>query len=403
MRQETELVQKKKADDERLAALKMGVEKKRKAMGSTTLSSLSPEKTLTDMKQIDAQIKEIKEQFRQELANGTNQISERFKVRLSKLAEIKKDEFETNDEFKTRTNNERNAINTEQSTEIAALKNKMEKELNLQITPFVEQLNQLSGNNFTLTAENLILELGTYDAVKNAYPVSIKAKQPIQGILIAANANIPIPREEARELKQHFTNNMLRPEIKGNFQMSGVFTIAQSYVIDDATTKRYYLFPLSRIVDLGDGTLYDTKTKLILDTSTRFVDLDDGTIYDTKTKLTWDKNDSAGGQKLSWNDAISYINRLNQTAYLGFRDWRMPTKEELNTLVEYANGAGGKIKGIPIYDFLNKQGFSGFANGWYWSSTEYSSNFVWLFDFDFGTVGGGGKGDAFKVRAVRSF
>jgi len=69
---------------------------------------------------------------------------------------------------------------------------------------------------------------------------------------LAANADIPLPRDEAREFKLHFDNNMLRPEIRGNFQTIEMLRIAQAYVIDDATNKKYDLFA-SKFVDLGNG------------------------------------------------------------------------------------------------------------------------------------------------------
>ncbi|MDO8723729.1 MAG: caspase family protein [Syntrophales bacterium] len=341
-RQEEKLVQKKKADEGRLALLKRDVEEKRKVMGGTTLSSLSPEKTLAEMQQIDAKIKEIREQFRKELANGINQIVQRFNTRFLKLADAKKDEFETEGEFNARIAKETGVLNSEQGAEFAAFQDRLEKEYTQQIVPFIEQLKRLSGNEFTLAAENLVMELGTYDGASNTYPVSIRAKQPIKGILVAANANIPIPRDEAREFKQHFQNNMLRPEIKGNFYTPEVFMIAQAYVIDDATTKQYNLFA-ARFVDLGNGTLYDPQSKLI-----------------------WSKKGNENN--ITWYAAQDYIKRLNEQAYLGFRDWRMPSKEELATLVQYAKSAGYGSGGKTIADFLNREGFSGISASWYWTS-----------------------------------
>ena len=371
LKQETELTQKKKADDERLAMLKKNVEEKRKTMGGTTLSSLSPEATLTEMLAIDAKIKEIKEQFRNELKNGINQIVQRLNNRFLKLADAKKDEFETEDEFQNRKAKEMDKLNSEQAGEFTAFQDKLENEYNQQIAQFIEQLKKASANEFIITAENLILELGTYDGETNTYPVTIKTKNPIKPvtpetkntpkyIMVAANANIPIPRDEAREFKQHFTNNMLRPELKGNFFTPKTFMISQAYVIDDATTKQYNLFT-AQFVDLGNGSLYDTKTKLI-----------------------WSKQ---GNEKdISWNAAQDYIKRLNEQAYLGFKDWRMPTKQELATLVQYAKSAGYGSGGKTIADFLNREGFSNIQKKWYWTSTFQNSSSVWGIDFENGEV-----------------
>ncbi|MDP3111979.1 MAG: caspase family protein, partial [Thermodesulfovibrionales bacterium] len=171
LKQETELTQKKKADDDRLAMLKRDVEEKRKTMGGTTLSSLSPEATLTEMLAIDAKIKEIKEQFRNELKNGVNQIVQRLNNKFLKLATAKKDEFETEEEFQDRKAKEMDKLNSEQAGEFTAFQDRLEKEYNQQIAPFIEQLKKSSANEFTITAENLILELRTYDGGTNTYPV----------------------------------------------------------------------------------------------------------------------------------------------------------------------------------------------------------------------------------------
>ena len=69
--------------------------------------------------------------------------------------------------------------------------------------------------------------------------VTVQEPPKMKYVMLASNANIPSPRDEAREFKQHFQNNMLRAELTGNFETPEVFRIAQAYIIDDATTKQY--------------------------------------------------------------------------------------------------------------------------------------------------------------------
>lgn len=342
MRQKEKLVLQKKADDKRLKTLKREVAEKRKSLGGTTLSSLSPEKTLTEMQQIDAKINEIKKQFRNELKTGILQIVERYNVSFYRLAKQKKDEFETQAEFDSHIVKEIAKLNSEQAFEFDTFQTRLEKTYNQQKAPFIEQLKELSTNEFTLMADNLILELGNYDGATDTYPISIISKQPIKGIMVASTAKVPIPRQEAREFKLHFQNNMLRPEIIGNFQNPEVFMISQAYVIDDATTKKYDLFR-AQFVDLGNGTLYDTKSKLI-----------------------WAKHGNSLGKRDGWYAAQNYIKRMNQDAFLGFSDWRMPSLKEMKTLVGYAEDKGYNRK---LADFLNKSGFKNVQNSRYWTST----------------------------------
>ena len=59
-------------------------------------------------------------------------------------------------------------------------------------------------------------------------------------------------------------------------------------------------------------------------------------------------NDLSGGS-YHWVEAIQACNSINR---LGYNDWYLPSKEELNFL------------------YQNKDKIGGFSDGWYWSSTE---------------------------------
>jgi hypothetical protein len=48
-------------------------------------------------------------------------------------------------------------------------------------------------------------------------------------------------------------------------------------------------------------------------------------------------------------------------------------------------------------------GGSGFASAYYWSSTEYGSNYAWGQSVDYGTQYGNNKNGTGRVRAVRAF
>lgn len=297
---ESELVQKKSEEETRLAVLKGEVAEKRKNLGDTTMNSLSPETTIKEMQALDAKILEIKESFKKELTSGILSIAQRINGKFKELGNVKKSEFETVDEFNAKVARESQVVGKQQTEELKDHEVRIEAAYKEQITPFIKTMKELSANEFILTADQLLLELNQYDATTNSYPVKISAKKPIQGIQVAANANIPLPRMEAQEFRQHFDNGILRPEIRGNFQSSKMFRVAQAYVIDDATNKKYDLF------------------------SARYIDLNNGIIYDSRTKLMWMKNTSE--KELSWENAMTMCERLEQA---GLRGWRLPTKDEL--------------------------------------------------------------------------
>ena len=80
---------------------------------------------------------------------------------------------------------------------------------------------------------------------------------------------------------------------------------------------------------------------------------------------------------MNWREAKIACKKLG----LG---WRLPIKEELNMLYE------------------NKEEIGGFANYYYWSSTEFGNNDAWRQDFYYGYQYGGNKDGNYYVRAVRA-
>ncbi len=69
----------------------------------------------------------------------------------------------------------------------------------------------------------------------------------------------------------------------------------------------------------------------------------------------------------------------------GYSDWYLPSKDELNQL------------------YINRVAIGGFANNFYWSSTEYNDYFAWLFNFGFGYAYYNYKYTTSYVGAVRTF
>jgi hypothetical protein len=80
-----------------------------------------------------------------------------------------------------------------------------------------------------------------------------------------------------------------------------------------------------------------------------FVDNGDGTVTDRATGLMWQKDGSP--KPLTLKRATYYIYSLNHKRFMGHSDWRMPTVEELASLIE-----GNVRKGLHINPlFTTKQ------------------------------------------------
>jgi len=77
----------------------------------------------------------------------------------------------------------------------------------------------------------------------------------------------------------------------------------------------------------------------------------------------------------------------------GYTDWFLPSKDELNLM--YENIGQGNVLGLG--------NVGGFANNYYWSSTEYNNFNAWSQNFNYGTQGYGNMNDYLYVRAVRAF
>lgn len=107
--------------------------------------------------------------------------------------------------------------------------------------------------------------------------------------------------------------------------------------------------------------------------SGHYRDHGDGTVTDTQTGLqwmrcdlgqTWDRESCAGKHEgLTFDGAAEAATALNRSGgYAGYRDWRVPTKEELESLVK--KGVSPSIDGTAFPDTPPK---------WHWSSSLYAS------------------------------
>tara|TARA_Y100001936_G_scaffold245031_1_gene286349 strand:- start:319 stop:744 length:426 start_codon:yes stop_codon:yes gene_type:complete len=66
----------------------------------------------------------------------------------------------------------------------------------------------------------------------------------------------------------------------------------------------------------------------------RFMDNGNCTILDIETGLIWSKEDSwpVAQDWLTFQEALQFVDEMNKKDYLGFHDWRIPEKEEIEKL-----------------------------------------------------------------------
>ena len=146
-----------------------------------------------------------------------------------------------------------------------------------------------------------------------------------------------------------------------------------------------------------------------------YVDNGDGTITDTATGLMWEKlSDDTGihdkDNVYTWANAFNYkIATLNQEAFAGHRDWRVPNVTELQSIIDYgtsgpAVSAAFNTGCVQWCTVLNCSCTLGATTFSFWSSTAWrpQANYVMSVFFYNGVVDRTtAPTQAFHVRAVR--
>lgn len=85
------------------------------------------------------------------------------------------------------------------------------------------------------------------------------------------------------------------------------------------------------------------------------------TVKDNLTNLVWTRNANPYEYPVTWQEALDHISLWNQEEFLGFKDWRLPNRRELRSLMSYQTRKPSLPSNHPFTNvFLN----------WYWTSTS---------------------------------
>ncbi len=153
----------------------------------------------------------------------------------------------------------------------------------------------------------------------------------------------------------------------------------------------YRINPLSfsKLRD-GGAPLDDTATwrqgyRMVRDNNT-------GLVWEIKSPDAADVNYQKG--TYTWDEARAYIDLLNRRGYGGFRDWRLPNREELRSFVDY-NGV------IPAVD---AKYFADCLPAFYWSGdiNRKEPLFAWGVYYAYGCAICYLRSFSYPVRAVRA-
>lgn len=101
----------------------------------------------------------------------------------------------------------------------------------------------------------------------------------------------------------------------------------------------------------------------------RFV-FSDLTVRDKSTGLIWTRDANLGNRNLNY--AFELVKELNIKKYAGFKDWRLPSFEELKSLLDFAKELGFADPESTThhpYHLFNQMGFYDVQSNNYWTST----------------------------------
>jgi hypothetical protein len=123
-------------------------------------------------------------------------------------------------------------------------------------------------------------------------------------------------------------------------------------------------------------------------------------VIDRATDLMWEQ--AGSGTDMLWKETKGYIDTINREGHAGFMDWRLPTAEELASLLEPI----GENEGLYIDPLFDRRQIA------CWSSDEsaielagsqtFKSPTVWGVDYKRGTVFLAKRLEGYYTRAVRS-
>jgi hypothetical protein len=117
----------------------------------------------------------------------------------------------------------------------------------------------------------------------------------------------------------------------------------------------------------------------VVESKTKWVKKDDGTVEDPENDVMWVLRDSRQelGKWLNWDEGSAYVKACNEQSYLGYNDWRLPTKSEVRSLFKYENEYREVFLNLPKKPARRVSNYQVGGETCVWTSETRYDSFAW--------------------------
>jgi hypothetical protein len=258
------------------------------------------------------------------------------------------------------------------------------------LPPPPEKTNLPDETNMTQEQEQVVEEQSATIPVSPAPVVPVPKEEPAQPFIIVDH---PRKKKVVVNAGQAHTEDTLEQPVVAQPPQEKTFTEpagdGMELVSDPKVLQRKKDKTIGQYIDHGDGTVTDTKTGLMWKRCSE--------------GLSGENCEDGEIEKYEWDDAKQ---RFKNVDYAGYSYWRLPTIDELKTLVYCSKGKGmeGDCKEGSEKPTINQQAFPKTTWG-YWSGTPNadSSDYEWYVNFDYGVFDPVNRNRWYAVRLVTDY
>ncbi|ODS32709.1 MAG: hypothetical protein SCARUB_02149 [Candidatus Scalindua rubra] len=163
----------------------------------------------------------------------------------------------------------------------------------------------------------------------------------------------------------------------------------------EAMTKKPVYVPRAKPTIVSDDIYLklfklDRSNRPLKYTENDYEDNGDGTVTDITTGLMWQQ--SGANRGMGYYEAFDHVHKMNRHSSAGYKGWRLPTIDELMSLLEKDKNVNGQY----IDDIFEKK------QKWCWSADKHLHNKSWYVDFVAGRISSDSVKTINFVRAVRT-